>query len=97
MQDDVHAYFIDRVRVSDFLYPTWFESFRARGEAPFDHRGHCVRPLQVLSGGYASVTHTHWQRGWRDVGPSRGKPGPSHGTRRGRRRADRASWRRSAG
>lgn len=95
VQDDAHAYFIDRVRVSDFVYPAWFESFHARGDARFDHRGHCVRPLQILSGGYASVTRAHWQRGWRDVGPSRGKPGRSHGTRRGRRRGDRASWRTS--
>jgi hypothetical protein len=95
VQDDRHGYFIDRERVSNFVYPAWFESFHARGAARFDHRGACDRPLQVVSGGYASVTHAHWERGWRDVGPSRGKPGRSHGTRRGRRRAARASWRRS--
>ena len=95
VQDDRYGYFIDRMRVSDFVYPAWFESFHPRGEARFDHRGACARPLQILPGGYASVTHSDWERGWRDLGPSRGKPGKSRGSRRGRRRVARASWRKS--
>jgi hypothetical protein len=95
VQDDAHGYLLDGVRVSDFVYPAWFESFHARGSTRFDHRGLCEQPFHVLPGGYASVTRTHWQRGWRDIGPPRGKPGRAHGTRRGRRRTARASWRTS--
>jgi hypothetical protein len=96
VQDDRYAYGIDRVRVSDFVYPAWFESFRKRGSARFDHAGACDRPLQVLAGGYAQFTHAHYERGWRDEGPARGKRGPARGSRQSRRRIARASWRVSA-
>jgi hypothetical protein len=95
VQDDRYGYAIDRVRVSDFVYPAWFESFRARGSARFDHTGACDRPLQILSGGYATVTHAHWERGWRDEGPARGKLGRSFGSRRARRTVPRDAWRKS--
>jgi hypothetical protein len=95
VQDDRWAYDVDRVRVSDFVYPAWFESFRGRGSARFDHTGACDRPLQILAGGYASVTHAHYERGWRDKGPTRGKRGKSLGSRRGRRTIPRDDWRRS--
>jgi hypothetical protein len=95
VQDDRYGYFVDRVRVSDFVYPAWFESFRKRGSARFDHVGECTRPLQILPGGYATVAHAHWERGWRDDGPSRGTIGRPRGSRRGRRIVPRDAWRRS--
>ncbi|HEY8039480.1 MAG TPA: hypothetical protein VIF15_06785 [Polyangiaceae bacterium] len=95
VQDDRYSYFIDGVRVSDFVTPAWFEGFHAPDSVPFDHRGHCVRPFHVLSGGYASVAHQDWVRGWRDVGPPRGKIGHALGSRRERRRKPRSEWRRS--
>ena len=94
VQDDRFAYAIEGVAVSNFVYPEWFEPFRRRGEVDFDHRGACSGPLHVLPGGYASVTHTQWQRGWRDLGPSRGKPGASRGSRKLRRRRT-TTWRAS--
>jgi len=96
VQDDRYAYSIGGVRVSDFVYPTWFESFRAVRSARFDYAGVCDRPLQVLAGGYAQVTHAHYERGWRDEGPARGKRGPARGSRRARRRTARSTWRVSA-
>lgn len=96
VQDDRHAYTIDRVRVSDFLYPAWFESFRGRRSTRFDHAGACDRPLQILAGGYATVTRAHWDTGWHDAGPERGKPGKPLGSRRARRTVPREAWRRSA-
>jgi hypothetical protein len=96
VQDDRYAYWIDRVRVSDFVYPAWFESFRLRRSARFDHAGACDRPLQILAGGYATVAPARWERGWHDQGPSRGKTGKPHGSRRARRVVRRDAWRESA-
>jgi hypothetical protein len=96
VQDDRYAYSIGGVRVSDFVYPAWFESFRARRSARFDHAGACDRPLQVLAGGYAQVAPAHYERGWRDEGPARGKRGPARGSRQARRRVARGTWRVSA-
>ena len=93
VQDDRCGYDIGGVLVSDFVYPAWFESFHKPGTVRFDHRGACERPLQVLAGGYAQVTHADWVRGWRDVGPSRGRKGKPLGSRRGRRRTARSQWR----
>lgn len=95
VQDDRWAYTIDRVRVSDFVYPAWFESFHGRGSTRFDHTGACDRPLQILPGGYATVTHAHYEKGWRDEGPTRGKRGKHLGSRRARRRIPRDDWRKS--
>jgi hypothetical protein len=95
VQDDRFSYFVDRVRVSDFVYPAWFESFREHGSTRFDHVGACTRPLQILPGGYASVAHANWARGWRDDGPTRGRIGRPRGTRRARRIAPRDEWRKS--
>ena len=95
VQDDRYGYFVDRVRVSNFVYPAWFEQFPQHRATRFDHQGSCTRGFQVLAGGYASATHTHWERGWHDVGPSRGKPGASLGSRRARRRTPRSAWRKS--
>jgi hypothetical protein len=93
VQDDRHGYEIGGVLVSDFVYPSWFESFHRPGAVAFDHAGACDRPLQVLAGGYAQRTHADWVRGWRDVGPSRGRRGKRRGSRRDRRRTARSQWR----
>jgi hypothetical protein len=54
-EDDSQSYKIDGVRVSDFVYPAWFESFRRNGSAQFDHRGLIDRPFKYLRGGCALV------------------------------------------
>jgi hypothetical protein len=96
VQDHRYAYGIDGVCVSDFVYPAWFEPFRRRRSARFDYAGACDRPLQVMTGGYATVAPAHWARGWHDQGPSRGKAGKSRGSRRARRTGRRDAWRESA-
>jgi hypothetical protein len=35
-QDDSLGYQIDNILLSDFVYPSWFESFRAEGSTQFD-------------------------------------------------------------
>ena len=46
------------VLVSDFVTPNWFVP-GAPGPY-YDHRGHCVKPLEVLEGGYAYIYDNGW-------------------------------------
>jgi hypothetical protein len=46
------AYRIDDATVSNFVYPAWFERFRAPGGKQFDHRGHLKAPFEVAPGCY---------------------------------------------
>jgi peptidoglycan hydrolase-like protein with peptidoglycan-binding domain len=43
------------VAVSNFVYPAWFEAFRAPGSAQFDHLRTCNRPFELRPGGYMPV------------------------------------------
>ena len=58
-QADEFGCAIDGVTVSDFLFPTWFETFhRSGGPVPFDYCGRIGAPFVLLPGGYASVLDT---------------------------------------
>jgi len=46
------SYQINTVKVSDFVLPAWFESYRKPRSARFDYGGHVSEPFQVLPGGY---------------------------------------------
>jgi len=46
---------IDRVAVSNFVYPAWFEGFRPPNSAQFDYLGTCKRPFELRPGGYMPV------------------------------------------
>jgi hypothetical protein len=50
-----NSYAIDGVPVSDFVYPAWFESFRAPGSTRFSHLGTVDRPFELAPGGYISI------------------------------------------
>lgn len=54
--DAVEAYdfLVDGIAMSDFQFPSWFESFRKTGER-FDLLGLCKRPFQILAGGYMPI------------------------------------------
>jgi len=55
VEDDSLGYDINGVRVSDFVYPQYFETFWHKGGANFDHLGHLSGPLPGLThGGYMS-------------------------------------------
>jgi hypothetical protein len=55
--------------MSDFVYPSYFESFRKTG--PFDHMHQVTKPFQVLHGGYA-IIYTR-MGGWKQIFGSREK------------------------
>ena len=41
--------------MTDFVYPSYFESFRKPNSTKFDYRGKVARPFQILPGGYQLV------------------------------------------
>jgi hypothetical protein len=41
--------------MTDFVYPSYFESFRKPKSTKFDHRGKLTRPFEILPGGYQLV------------------------------------------
>jgi len=55
---DDDGYEIDRVLVSDFVYPASFESFRLSSSTKFDQADRMTRPFQVLDKGYVTVLDT---------------------------------------
>ena len=64
---DQFAYTIDGVLVSDFVYPAWFESFRATGSTQFDYRGKIQAPFELLPGGYIGVNEIGSMSGWTQI------------------------------
>jgi hypothetical protein len=46
---------IDRLAMSDFVYPAYFEAQRKPNSAQFDHLKRITRPFQLLNKGYARV------------------------------------------
>jgi hypothetical protein len=59
------TYLIDGIAVSDFVYPAWFEPFRANAPAAsikFDFLDTLTHPFQLGPGGYISVFRG--RRGW---------------------------------
>lgn len=46
---------IDGIAMSDFVFPAYFEGFRAPGSTQFDFLKKISQPFQILSGGYSLV------------------------------------------
>ncbi len=53
MEEDTFK--INGVDMSDFVYPAYFELFRAPGSVKFDHENKVTRPFQLLPGGYQII------------------------------------------
>lgn len=68
------AYKIDGVVVSNFIYPTWFDSFRKKGSTQFDHGTHLSAPLQRGPNGYMTVFDVQSGSGWRQIFGQAPKP-----------------------
>jgi|SRR6516164_1849056 hypothetical protein len=93
-EDDSQSYKIDGVRISDFVHPTWFESFRRRGGVRFDQCRLIDRPFKFLRGGCALVRELPSRRGLLQL---RGEGNhfrltPLPGGRRSRRGLPRDRW-----
>lgn len=95
-EDDQFGYKIGQTLVSDFVFPSWFESFRPQGSTQFDYQKKVTRPFQLLSGGYIGVFDVTGGTGWHQI-TARGAPlnyrmRPRLGSRRDRRRIPRDEW-----
>ena len=64
---DNDGYEIGVVKVSDFVFPSWFEDFRTRGSTQFDQTNRIQSPLQLLSGGYIGAFDVTAGSGWHQV------------------------------
>lgn len=52
VEDDSLAFNVNGFRMTDFIYPSYFEIFRKPNSTKFDYRGKVKRPFQILAGGY---------------------------------------------
>ena len=90
------GYQLDNILLSDFVFPSWFESFRAHGSTQFDQTGHIQDPLQLLPGGYIGVFDVSAGTGWHQMiaekRPVSMNQRGNVGSRRERRRIPREQW-----
>lgn len=86
-QSGKFGYKVDNVLLSDFVYPTWFESFRKQGSAQFDYANQIQKPFQLLSGGYIGVYDINSGSGWKQKTADKNdiRARPPVGSRRERR------------
>lgn len=96
VQDVSLAYMINSTKVSDFVYPSWFESFWQPFSTQFDYSNNLFVPFQVGSGGYAEVNQVTSNNGWQTLAGSTITPPNGQPLDRIKRRAlSRRGWRRS--
>jgi hypothetical protein len=93
---DNYGYNIGNVQVSDFVYPSWFEDFRAQGSTQFDHTNQIQSPLQLLPGGYIGTFGVTDGSGWTQITADKKLTETLNrgnvGSRRERRRTPRQQW-----
>jgi len=46
---------VDGIHMTNFVYPTYFESFHKPGSVRFDHLGEINKPFEVHAGGYQGI------------------------------------------
>ncbi len=95
-EDDSFGYQINNVLVSDFVYPAWFENFRAQGSTQFDRMNKIQNPLELLAGGYIGVFNISEGTGWQQLTSQKTLTNMRHrghvGSRRERRGVLRNLW-----
>ncbi len=96
---DQFGYLIGGVVLADFVFPAWFETFRAQGSTQFDYGNRIDTPFKLLGGGYIGAYEVGSGSGWHQVtareGPYDHKVVAPRGSRRERRRRPRDQWLRS--
>jgi len=101
-EDDRYGYNIKvkgkNILVSDFVYPSWFETFHPQG-AQYDYQNKITQPFQVLPGGFIGVYEISKGSGWTlKTAQESGlqyRMRANIGSRRERRRTPRRQWLRS--
>jgi len=98
VEADNLSYKIGSTLVSDFVYPSWFEDFRAPNSTQFDYGQHVTQPLQLAPDGYIGIFDVTSGNGWTQLTAQKmthARIRGEVGTRRERRRTIRAHWMRS--
>ena len=49
------TFLVDGVEMSNFVHPSWFESFKHPAGTKFDHLGHLKKPFTMAKGGYVII------------------------------------------
>ncbi len=100
-EDDADAYSIDDIKVCNFVYPTYFETFHRTGTTKFDHQGKLTGPVPtILPNGYISTLDVNGSTGWHQLSAAMVQPGKFARSqlrgrvsgRRERRRMPRSQW-----
>jgi hypothetical protein len=95
-EDDSVGYQVDNVLVSDFVYPSWFESFRTEGSTQFDRMNRIQTPFQLLVNGYIGIFNvisgSGWQQQTSEKRPANLLNRGAVGTRRERRSIPHELW-----
>ena len=55
VEADSLAFNVNGFKMTDFIYPSYFEIFRKPGSTKFDYRGKVGKPFQILAGGHQIV------------------------------------------
>jgi hypothetical protein len=94
-ESEQFAYEINGVKVSDFVFPSWFEPFHHSG-SQFDFGNHVTAPLQLLPEGYIGTYDITSGNGWQQTTaqdtPLTYQMRPCPGSRRERRRTPQKHW-----
>lgn len=97
VEDDKYAYDINGVKVSNFVTPSWFESFRKPGSTQFDFKNVTEKPFELAAGGYIGYYNVSSGSGWQQKesaqAAARYRSRPHLGSRREQRRTPRDQWR----
>jgi len=95
-EDDSLGYQIDNILLSDFVYPSWFESFRTEGSTQFDRMNKMQNPFQLLVNGYIGIFNVSTGSGWQQQTAEKRPTNILHrgvvGTRRERRTIPHELW-----
>jgi hypothetical protein len=95
-QAEQSGYHIDNTRVSNFVYPAWFETFHQPNSTQFDQCDMIERPFGLLPGGYCYVLDIKSGLGWHQLAAEeelhKYDRRPRPGSRRERRRTPRDQW-----
>jgi hypothetical protein len=55
VEADSVSFKVDGFDMTDFIFPSYFESFRKPNSTKFDYQGKVTKPFQILAGGYQIV------------------------------------------
>lgn len=94
-EDDQFAYDINGIKVSDFVFPSWFEDFHKAG-TQYDYGKKINAAFGLLVGGYIGIYNVTAGNGWTQLTPEKQplqyKMRAGIGSRRERRRTPRSQW-----